>query len=60
MIKKYILKLERFPQRDFIERVGFGFDETTAVKSILDKYFKQNKTQKIRLAGCIEIIDTRA
>ena len=58
-MKKYIVKLERFPQHDFIERHGIGFTKEDAVRAVLDKYFAQNKTQKIRLAGCIEIIDTR-
>lgn len=54
--KKYILTLERFPQRDFIERVGWGFDQTEVVKNILDKFFSQNKTQKVKIKQCIEII----
>lgn len=58
-LKKYILTLERHPQRDFIKRTGFGFDQTSAVKSILDDYFKEYKKQKVRLASCIEVIDTR-
>ena len=58
-MKKYIVKLERFPQHDFVERHGIGFMREEAVGAVLDKYFTQNKTQKIRLAGCIEIIDAR-
>ena len=35
-IKKYVLTLERFPQRDFIKREGVGFSQEEAVKGILD------------------------
>lgn len=55
-MKKYILTLERFPQRDTIKREGLGFTQEEAVKNILDKFFAQNKTQKIRLKSCIEVI----
>ena len=55
-IKKYILTLERFPQRDFIKREGVGFSQEEAVASILHNYFAENKMQKIKLSSCLEII----
>ena len=55
-IKKYILTLERFPQRDFIKREGLGYDQVEAVKHILDTFFSEHKTQKIKISQCMEII----
>lgn len=55
-IKKYILALERSPQKDTITREGLGFNQEDAVKNILDKFFKENKTRKVRPKSCIEII----
>lgn len=55
-MKKYIVTLERFPQRDFIERTGLGYTREEAVEGILDKFFAEHKTQKIRLSKCLEII----
>lgn len=54
--KKYILTLERYPQKDFIKREGLGLNQEDAVKTMLDKFFAENKTQKVKLASCIEII----
>lgn len=55
-LKRYVLKLERFPQRDFIERVGFGATQEDAVRTILDDFFATNPTQKVKLKSCIEFI----
>lgn len=55
-MKKYILTLERFPQKDMIKREGFGLTQEDAVKNILDKFFAEHKTQKVRLKSCMELV----
>lgn len=55
-MKKYTIKLQRFPQMDFIQRSEMAFTQEEAVTQALDKYFAQNKEQKVKLTSCVEFI----
>lgn len=47
-MNRWIVELERYPQRDIIQRVVFADTETDAIRFALDNFFKENKKQKVR------------
>ncbi len=53
---RYIVELERYPQRDIIKRMVFADNEIDAVRFALDDFFKTNKTQKVRPKRTYQII----
>lgn len=54
-IKRYVVTLEK-EQGGELKRAVMAFSQEEAVAKVLDKYFAQNKTQKVRVAGCLEFI----
>ena len=55
-ILRWIVELERSPQHDVVKRQVFADNEIDAVRFALDDFFKENKTQKVRLKRTYKFI----